>query len=49
VVRSVFEEDEQYTLVVEVLVVHESVTISVPEKQEEEEVETYMSYPELLA
>jgi hypothetical protein len=43
VVRTTSEEEEQNTLVVEVLVVHESVIMSVSEKQEE--VETYISYP----
>jgi hypothetical protein len=42
-VISVLEEEEQYTLVVEVLVVHESIIISLPEKHED--ASTYMSYP----
>jgi hypothetical protein len=36
VIRGVSEEEEQYTLVADVLVVHESVIVSVGEKQEEE-------------
>jgi hypothetical protein len=40
-VRSVSKEEEQDTLVVDVLVVHESVIMSVSEKHEE--VETCMS------